>query len=271
MCWRGSIRPIRRSRRQRQKHNSIWPKLMCAALPRFAQQEFVSQSALDARETTFKSAKAQADLASNQGSYTVLRADQPGVVSAVALEVGQVVAAGQAVMRIARTDALEVAVAIPESRLPEICSLKAAEVSLWADKQARYNAVLRELSPVADPLTRTYAARVSILQPDAKVTLGMTANVRFLNEKTGASATAQLSVPLMAIFQQDRKPAVWIVGTDQTLSLRPVAVASYGETSATLASGVNPGERIVAAGVHKLAAGEKIRAVDQQPAAIAPE
>ena len=229
-------------------------------------RNFVSQAALDAKETSFKSAKAQADLARNQNDYTVLRADHAGVVEAVAGEVGQVVGAGQTVFRVARTDALEVAVAIPEGRLPE--RLKDAEITLWADEQASYPGVLRELSPVADALTRTYAARVTLLKPDSRVQLGMTAKVRFLADKAPAEA-AHLAVPLAAIFQQNGQPALWIVGADQTLSLRPVAVAAYGEQSATLASGVAPGERIVVAGVHKLSAGEKIKPVEQKAAGAA--
>ena len=225
-------------------------------------KNFVSQAALDAKETSFKSAKAQADLARNQSDYTVLRADHAGVVEAVAAEVGQVVGAGQTVIRVARTDALEVAVAIPEGRLPE--RFKGAEVTLWADEQASYQGVLRELSPVADALTRTYAARVAIIKPDTRVQLGMTAKVRFLADKAPVDA-AQLAVPLTEIFQQDGQPALWIVGADPTLSLRPVAVAAYGEQSATLGGGVKAGERIVVAGVHKLSAGEKIKPVDQQP------
>ena len=73
----------------------------------------------------------------------------------------------------------------------------------------------------------------------------------------------RLSVPLTAIFQQEGKPALWIVGIDQTISLRPVTVSSYGETTVILDSGAQAGERIVVAGVHKLSAGEKIKAVDQ--------
>lgn len=226
-------------------------------------RNFVSQAALDAKETGFKAARAQGDLASNQSSYTVLRAEQAGVVELVAAEVGQVVAAGQTVMRVARTDTLEVAVAIPETRMPDLHLLKAAEVSLWADEKARFQGVLRELSPVADPLTRTYAARVSILNPDARVLLGMTANVKFLRNTSGTTSGLRLSVPLTAIFQQEGKPALWIVGIDQTISLRPVTVSSYGETTVILDSGAQAGERIVVAGVHKLSAGEKIKAVDQ--------
>ncbi len=227
-------------------------------------QNFVSQAALDAKQTAFTAARAQADLAHNQRDYTVLRADHDGVVEAVAAEVGQVVAAGQTVVRLARTDALEVAVSIPEARLPG--RLKEATITLWSDAQASYRGVLRELSPVADAVTRTYAARVSIVDPDRRVLLGMTANVRFA-EGDAAAAPARLSVPLGAVFQKDRQPALWVVGSDQSVTLRPVSVAAYGEKSATIAAGIEPGERIVIAGVHKLSAGEKIKVVDQTEAA----
>lgn len=226
-------------------------------------RNFVSQAALDAKETSYKSAKAQADLTRNQTDYTVLRADHAGVVEAVAADVGQVVAAGQTVVRIARTDALEVAVAIPEARLP--LRLKDAEVSLWSAPEARYRGVLRELSPVADAATRTYAARVAIVDADSRVSLGMTAKVAFLADRA-RDQSAPLVVPLTAVFQKDGQPALWVVAADQTVALRPVSVAAYGEQNATLAGGVRSGERIVIAGVHKLAAGEKIRAVDQQAA-----
>lgn len=234
-------------------------------------RNFVSQAALDAKETGYKATRAQADLARNQSAYTVLRADQAGVVALVAAEVGQVVAAGQTVLRVARTDTLEVAVAIPEARVPQLRLAKAAQISLWSDDEARYAGVLRELSAVADPATRTYAARVAIVKPDARVLLGMTARVSFPRGAASASAATRLAVPLAAIFQKDGQPALWIVGADQTLTLRAVSVAAYGETSAILAggdqAGVRAGERIVVAGVHQLSAGEKIRAVDALPAA----
>jgi RND family efflux transporter MFP subunit len=220
-------------------------------------QNFVSQAALDAKEATLKAAQAQASLARNQSAYSVLRADQSGVVGLVSAEVGQVVSAGQTVFRVARADALEVSISIPEVRMPEVRALKDAEVSLWTDSSAKYKAVLRELSPVADPTTRTFAARISIVDPDARVLLGMTANVHFLRSSTDS----RLTVPLAAIFQEAGRPALWVVSADQTVVLRPVDVASYGESLAVLSnsSGVRAGERIVIAGVHKLFAGEKIK------------
>ena len=230
------------------------------------QKSFVSQAALDSKETAFKAAQADAELADNQSSYTVLRADQGGVVGLISAEVGQVVAAGQTVMRLARADTLEVAISIPEARMPEAQALGNAEVRLWADGEAIYQGRLRELSPVADPVTRTYAARVAIADADARVLLGMTAKVHFLSSRRDT----RLSVPLTAIFQQDGKAALWVVQADQSVALRPVAVASYGEETALLESGVQTGERIVVAGVHKLTAGERVNVVEQPTPAAAP-
>ena len=147
--------------------------------------------------------------------------------------------------------------AIPEARVAEVRALGDAEITLWTDAKARYKGVLRELSPAADPATRTFAARVSFVAPDARVLLGMTANVHFKR----ADSSNRLTVPLTAIFQNDGKPALWVVNADQTVVLRKVDIASYGERTATLAatSNVHAGERIVVAGVHKLNVGEKIR------------
>lgn len=122
----------------------------------------------------------------------------------------------------------------------------------------------RELSPVADPVTRTYAARVSIRDANPRVLLGMTATVRFRRSHDDARA-ARLRVPLTAIFQENGRAAVWVVHPDQRVALRPVSVASFEEDGAVLDSGLQAGERIVVAGVHKLSRGEPVRPVEPAP------
>ena len=216
-------------------------------------KNFISQSALDAKETALQTANAQADLARNQASYAVLKADKVGAIAQVAAEPGQVVAAGQAVFRLAEAGENEVAIAIPESQLAGLKPGATAEVVLWADRKP-LRGKLRELSPVADAATRTYAARVSLLDSDPALALGMTATVRFTRD-----AGNVLTVPHAAIFQQGSRPAVWVVGADDTLALRSVAVSAYTDAGATIADGLQLGERIVVAGVHKLVAGQKVR------------
>lgn len=216
-------------------------------------RNFISQAALDAKETTAVAAEAQARLAKNQTGYTALAADAAGVVVAVLAEPGQVVTAGQGVFRLARDGEREVAVAIPETRIAGLKPGAPASVEMLSGKT--YAGKLRELAPMADPATRTFAARVSIGGADETVGLGMTATVRF----AAAAAPERFIVPLAAILQQGDKPAVWIVDADGTVSQRPIEIERYADAGAVVKSGLNAGETIVAAGAFKLVAGEKVR------------
>jgi RND family efflux transporter MFP subunit len=216
-------------------------------------KNFVSQSALDAKETALQAAEAQAALARNQSGYSVLKADRAGAIEQVLAEPGQVVAAGQGVFRQAESGEVEVAIAVPESRLQGLKPGVEAEIALWSGGKPLRGRV-RELSPVADPATRTYAVRIALVDNDPAAALGMTATARFKR-----AVPAAPTVPLAAIFQQEHKPAVWVIGADETLALRPVEVSNWNDAGATIASGLAVGERIVAAGVHKLVGGQKVR------------
>jgi RND family efflux transporter MFP subunit len=224
-------------------------------------KNFVSQSALDSKEAALKALSAQAGLAGNQSSYTTLVADKAGIVTATLAEAGQVVAAGQAVLRVAQDGEREVAIAIPESQYAGLKVGMKAEVVLWTELGADKvrSGQVRELSPAADAVSRTYAARIAL--DDDNAPLGMTAQVR-LATVTHVSASGELVVPLAALFQQGEQAALWIVAPDHSVSLRPVQVAAYRDDGAVIRSGVLAGERIVSAGVHKLNAGEKIKPIE---------
>lgn len=226
-------------------------------------KNYISASALDARETNFKAAEAQASLAKNQSAYTTLVADRNGVIGQVLAEPGQVVSIGQAVFRLAPDGDREIAIALPEGEVSGFKLGQAAEVSFWATSGPAAKPLfgrLREISPVADPVTRTFAARVSLKDADPLLPLGMTATVRF---PTGTPGATTLLVPLTAIFQQGNQPAVWTVGADNTVKLLAVSVSAYTEAGAVVTAGLKGGEQIVAAGVNLLAAGEKVRVSPQ--------
>jgi len=228
-------------------------------------KNFISASALDARETTFKASAAQAALAKNQATYTNLVADHPGVIGLVLAEPGQVVTVGQPVFRMAPDGERDIAIALPESEVTGFKLGQVAQVSLWATPGASTRPLegrLREVSPVADPVTRTYAARVALKDADPRLPLGMSATVRF---PSGAPGAKKLLVPLAAIFQKGDQPAVWQVGADNTVSLRPVTVAEFNDSGAVVVGGLSGGEQIVAAGVNLLAAGEKVRIAASAP------
>lgn len=225
-------------------------------------QQFVSQAALDAKETALKAAEekvraavAQKTLAVNQSGYAALSSDASGVVSAVLAEAGQVMAAGQPVVKVARTDEKEVLVAISENRVTELAKAGEVAVTLWAAPDKRYRGRVREIAPQADPVTRTYAARVAILDADAEVRLGQTARVTL----SKSAATASTLIPLGSVFQQGKQPAVWLIGDDGRVHLRPVRVAAWREDGVAVSGGLAAGERIVAAGAHKLVEGEAVR------------
>ena len=116
-------------------------------------------------------------------------------------------AQGQGVVRVARTDELEILVGVPEHRLKVVREANAASFELWSDPGHRHAATLRELSPSADPMTRTYPARFSVIDPPEFIGLGMTATLAF--ERPDAAPVAE--VPLSAIFQRGTQPAVWVV------------------------------------------------------------
>ena len=230
-------------------------------------KNYISASALDARETAFMAAEAQAALARNQAAYTSLMADRAGVIGQVLAEPGQVVSAGQAVFRLAPDGEREIAIALPEGELAGFKLGQAAEVTFWATPGAAAKPLtgrLREISPVADPVTRTYAARISLKDADPLLPLGMSATVRFPSGTPGAT---RLIVPLTAIFQQGNQPAVWRImpsgtpGGDSTVALQAVSVVEFTDSGAVVGGGLASGEQIVAAGVNLLTAGEKVRVV----------
>ncbi len=205
-------------------------------------------------------AKSQLASADNNLAYTELRADVAGVITAVQAEVGQVLAQGQGVVKAARTDELEILVGVPEHRLKAVREGVDASFDLWSDPGKRFTARLRELSPSADPTTRTYPARFSVVDKPEFIGLGMTASVSLSRPDTQPLA----EVPLVAIYQQGTQPAVWVIDrTSGAVALRPVTIARWRDDTALIASGVVNGELIVTAGVHKLEAGQKVKPVLQ--------
>ncbi len=223
-------------------------------------KNFVAASVLDSKEVAYKAAQAtfeQAQAAyknqSNQSSYTSLVADIDGVVTAVEAEIGQVVAAGTPVVRVAQSGAMDVVVGIPENAINSIKQFSDIQIRLWADSGKVINGKIRELSPLADPATRTYLAKISLPADVQDVRLGMTATVSL---RTG-SAQEVIRLPMTALFQEKGVSSVWVV-QDGVAKLVPVQLgATSGETVA-IANGINKGQMVVTAGVNLLKPGQKV-------------
>ena len=231
------------------------------------EKRFISRAEFTRRRTEFDVTKAQlaqvrAELAvtENQADYTRLHADHAGVVTAVEAEVGQVVAAGQTVMRVARTAEKEIAISIPENKLGELKTATDITITLWANPDRKYMGKVREVSPVADPVTRTYAVRVDMADADKGVNLGMTANVYL----QGIAQGDTVELPATALFQQGEDAVVWRVDTKTgRVSAVPVKVARYFQDKVAVTSGLADGDVVVRAGVHKLFDGETVRVLDE--------
>ena len=242
-----------------------------AAEQRYAalnEKKWVSDASYEQRKAAADEARGRVEratralaLAKNQLAYADLVATEAGVITALPVEVGQVVSAGQLIMRVARLDELEAVVSIPESRIDGDRDAMAT-VTLWADSGRVYEAKMREVSPQADPATRTYQARYSIHDPDAAVTLGKTATVHVASHSDGA----RTKLPLAAVFKDQGQPSVWLIdeATGRLLK-KSVEVSAWTETSAVIASGLAAGQKIVAAGVHKLDPATLVRIVEVVP------
>jgi len=216
----------------------------------------IHAAANQARDAVTKAERA-VTLARNALGYTTLKADADGVVSLVSAEPGQVVGAGAPIVRVAHTDEREAAVAIPENLVDRVRA-NPARVEFWALPGVSVGARLRELSPNADAATRTYPARFSLLDAPESVRLGMSLTV-----VSTADGVQVARVPAGAIFDAGRGPNVWTVDrATGALSATPVTVAGYDADSAFVTDGVADGAEIVALGVHKLDANEKVRVVD---------
>ena len=215
------------------------------------------KAANDEAEGRLARSRRALDLARNQLDYAELKADADGVITATRVEPGQVVAIGQAVAQLAHRGEKEALVALPETWLAEARQAKAT-VRLWSDGGRSFQARLRELSPQADPATRTYAARFTILDADDTVAFGMTATVTL--EHNDERAVAKL--PLASVLNRGSGPAVYVVEDNGILALRGVTVAAFTGDSALVSDGLTNGDRIVTLGVQKLEAGLKVRTVE---------
>jgi membrane fusion protein, multidrug efflux system len=201
-------------------------------------------------------AKSQLATAENNLAYTELRADAAGVITAVIAEVGQVLPQGQGMVKLARSEELEILVGVPEHRLKTVREANRVTFELWSDLGHRYAARLRELSPSADPVTRTYPARFTVVDAPDFIGIGMTASLILARPDPEKLA----EVPLTAIFQQGTRPAVWVVDkASGTVALRPVTIARWRDETALIAAGVADGEIVATAGVHKLEQGQKVK------------
>ena len=212
---------------------------------------------LKSAEAKLDSAKAARDLAKDQLSYTELVADFDGIVTATAAEAGQVVNAGQMIVRLARPTDKDAVFSIAESAFRGRSNQERPEVivALLSNPSIAADGVVREISPVADPATRTYQVKVTLKSPPEQMRFGASVSGRL------KIATAPVvALPASALFDKAGQPAVWLVDvTSGSVSLKPVTIARYETDRVIIADGLAKGDIVVTAGVNRLREGQKVR------------
>lgn len=235
-------------------------------------QNFISSVELERREAAFKAAdatlaqaRAQAQAQANQAAYARLQATTNGVVTGVEAEVGQVVSAGQPVVRLAHDGPRDAVFAVSEQAVMAFHVGQPMQAVLTSTGQKLQGRV-REVGASADPVTRTFTVKLA-LDGSEKLPLGATVNVQAGAIK-GAQAPA-IKLPTSALRQEGADTAVWLLDeASMTVRSQPVQVTTVDGNQVVVASGLQAGQKVVAAGVHVLTAGQKVT-VYVDPAAAA--
>jgi RND family efflux transporter MFP subunit len=207
-------------------------------------------------EAKLIAARANLNLTLDQLRYTELKADFDGVITAVGAEAGQNVNAGQMVVKLARPDDRDGVFNIAETAFADVSEAH-PEVVVWplSNPNLTVQGVVREVSPVADPATRTYAVKVTLKNPPPQLRFGMS-----IGGRVKAPEALAVSLPLSALFEKNGSPAVWVLDQQSSsLTLRPITVARYEGNAVVVAGGLIKGDVVVTAGVNSLTAGQKVR------------
>ncbi|MDB6089846.1 MAG: efflux transporter, family, subunit [Gammaproteobacteria bacterium] len=235
-------------------------------------QNLIAPNQLEQTQDAFSAAQAGREqsaaalvVARNTLQYNTLVVDHDGVITSESADTGQVVSAGQPVYGLAWSGDTDVTLDAAASDLGRIAVGQIASVTFPALPDRRFDAQVREVSPVADAQSRTYRVKLTLTQPGQAVRLGMTGDATLWPVAlpgTTAATTPTFTVPATAIFHEGNAPAVWVIGaTNSALELRPVAVRSYTGHSSIVTEGLKDGDTVVLAGVHTVYAGQRVNPV----------
>lgn len=232
------------------------------------QRGFTTQASYDAASRRLKTAHANVSSAEvslkdarERLSYAVLQSDGLGVVTAVGAQPGQVVSAGQMVVRVARTGEKEAVFNVAEQMFRTVPRDPSVEVALLSDPSVKALGRVREIAPAADPVTRTFAVRVVLQDPPDRMRLGSAVVGRVLLE-----AQQVATLPPASLFKDGDRAAVWLFEpTTSTVALRVVTVLRYENDRVLVSDGISNGDRVVVAGLQKLRPGMKVRLLEDAP------
>ena len=216
----------------------------------------------EAALANLKQAQSNYAVAANQTGYNQLLANKSGVITARNIEVGQVVAAGQAAYQMAIGGDREVVIGVPEQAVSSLRVGQDAWVTLWSKPDQRFAARVREISPAADE-SRTFSVKVALNEGQSAIQLGQSARVFFSQRQEGV-----LSVPLSSVSATQQQPYVWVVNSDHSIRKVLVQLGAYGRDSVPVKQGLQDSDWIVVGGVHLLRDQQKINPVDRDNRAV---
>ena len=223
------------------------------------------KAAADAAQAQLSAAEAQANVARNASRYAELVADGDGVVVETLAEPGQVVNAGQTVVRLAHAGAREAVIQLPETLRPAVGSIGLA--TLFGQENVSVPAKLRQLSDAADRVTRTFEARYVLAGELAAAPLGATVTIRISVARVAVNSGVQ--VPIGALFDAGKGPGVWVIkGSPAKVSWLPVSVLSLSDDRVRITGQLKQGDRVVALGAQLLRAGEHVRVAEPAAATV---
>jgi RND family efflux transporter MFP subunit len=220
-----------------------------------------AEKARSTTEAQVDAAEAQLKSAHDLVSFTELEADAEGVVTATGAEAGEVIQAGQMVVRLARQGGRDAVFDVPAQVLRSAPSEPIIDVHLTNDPSVKATGRVREVSPQADPITRTFKVKVGLSEPPEAMLLGATVTGNLQTD-----AEPMVEIPASALTKVNRQPAVWIVDpSSHVVSLRNVEIARFDPATVAISQGLDVGEVIVTAGVQALHPGQKIRVLGSEP------
>ncbi len=214
-----------------------------------------AQEALQTAQSQVDDAEAQVKIAQDRVSYTELDTDVAGAVTGRGAEPGEVVQAGQMIVRVARQDGRDAVFDVPAQLLRSASSDAQIKVNLTDDPSATGR--VREVAPQADPATRLFRVKVGLIDPPAAMRLGST-----VTGSVQLDSAPVIAIPASALTEFNGKPAVWIVDSSSlTVSLRNVDVLRYDPGTVVISHGLETGDIVVTAGVQALHPGQKVRLI----------
>ena len=220
-----------------------------------------AKQALQTAQSQVDAAEAQLKAAHDLVSFTELKADAPGVVTAIGPRAGGVVQAGQMILRLARKDGRDAVFDVPAQLIRNAPADPQLTVSLADDPTVTVRGRVREVAPQSNPVTRTFEVKVGLTDPPPAMRLGATVNGTMLTD-TGP----MIEIPASALTKINQQPAVWIVDpSNQTVSTRNIDVGRFDQASIVVARGLDTGEVVVTAGVQALHPGQKVRLLGSTP------